>query len=169
MSNPSWQARLTSRLNPPPTDDRPRVAVVGIGHELNGDDGAGIAVARALLARAGALSRLLVLDAGPAPENTTGALRTFAPDLVVFVDAAQMNEPPGTVRWLAWQDTTGISASTHTLPLHVLAQFLTADLGCDVALIGIQPQQNRLDAPLSPPVRAAVESVVDALAAALAS
>lgn len=167
MSRPSWLNSLNqtlNRLNKP----APRVAVLGVGHELHGDDAAGLMVARALIAREAGLDRLLIIDAGPAPENTTGALRTFRPDLVLLVDAAQMNEPPGTVRLIAWQDTTGISASTHTLPLHMLALYLTIELACEVALIGLQPFANTLDAPLSPGIQQAVEDVVNGLADVLA-
>lgn len=170
MSQPSWLAILRQTLNQPQkaNDVAPRVAVVGIGHELNGDDAAGLAVIRALLAHPDTdPTRLLLIDVGPAPENQTGALRAFRPHLVLLIDAAQMDAEPGSVRWLDWRDTTGISASTHTLPPYMLGQFLTADLGCEVALIGIQPQANQLDAPLSLPVTQAVEAVVEGLVAAL--
>jgi hydrogenase 3 maturation protease len=142
--------------------------VVGIGHELRGDDAAGIAVARALRPRVAAHEQVLVIDAGPAPENFTGPLRRFDPDLVLLVDAAQMNETAGTVRWLACRETAGLSASTHTLPPYVLAGYLTAELGCEVALLGIQPGNACLvGAPLSTAVRKAVSAVAQALAEAL--
>jgi hydrogenase maturation protease len=108
---------------------------------------------------------LLVLDGGLAPENLTGAIRRFAPDLVVLVDAAEMGEPAGAIRWLSWQDTTGVSAATHALPPYMVAQFLTTELDCDAALIGIQPQETSYGASLSPPVRRAVRTVTRGLTA----
>ena len=54
-----------------------------------------------------------------------------------------------------------MSASTHTLPPSVLASYLTSDLGCQMALIGIQPASLEMGHPLSP----AVEAAVDRLAA----
>lgn len=169
MSNLSWQNSVSQtlmRLKPP--DTLPRIALVGIGHELRGDDAAGVILARALqpLAEANP-SRLRVIDAGHAPENFSRVLRDFHPDLIVFVDAAQMNEAPGTIRWLAWQDTGGLSGSTHTLPIHVLASFLSADLGCEIGLLGIQPADNTMDAPLSPAVQRAVEEMAEDLATIL--
>jgi hydrogenase 3 maturation protease len=166
MSRPSWPELLSraTRLRKP---DPPRVAVVGIGHELRGDDAAGIGVARALQSLAAGHDRLLVIEAGPAPENCTGLLRRFGPDLVLLVDAAQMYEAAGTVHWLPWQDTAGLSASTHTLPPYILAGYLSAELGCEVALLGIQPTDTSVCAPLSPAVREAVDTVVQALAEAL--
>ena len=66
--------------------------------------------------------------------------------------------------WLAWQETDGLSASTHNLPPRVLAQYLTSELGCEVALVGIQPADTTMGAPLSPAAQAAVQSVTQALA-----
>lgn len=169
MSQPSWRSALIQTLNrlAQAKNRAPRVAVVGMGHELNGDDAAGPVIARALVQRAARLDRLLVIDAGPAPENTTSALRRFGPDLVLLVDAAQMGEPPGAVRWLDGEQTTGISASTHSLPPYMLARYMTAEFGCHVALIGMQPFANQVDAPLTPGMRAAAEDVIEGLADAL--
>ncbi|HML24513.1 MAG TPA: hydrogenase 3 maturation endopeptidase HyCI [Aggregatilinea sp.] len=169
MSQPSWQGALTQTLNQLAQNSNrvPRVAIIGMGHEFNGDDAAGPVIARALIERTAGSHRLLVIDAGPAPENTTGALRRFEPDLVLMVDAAQMGEPPGAVRWLDWEQTTGVSASTHSLPPHVLARYMVAEFDCHVALIGIQPFANQIDAPLTPGMQATVADVIDALTAAL--
>ena len=165
MSNNSWQQRLRAEMNRLSTTEHPaRLALVGIGHELCGDDAVGMQIARMLRPLLAQQDRLLVVEAGPAPENFTAVLRRFQPDLVLLLDSALMQEEPGSVRWLNWQETEGVSASTHTLPLHILASYLTAELGCAMALIGIQPQQTFADAPLTPPVQAAAENVVGALA-----
>lgn len=140
-----------------------RVAVMGVGNELQGDDAAGVLVARAL--RPVAHERLLVIDAGLAPENYTGPLRRFNPDLVLLVDAAHLGEPAGSVRWLSWQQVDGLTASTHTTPPSMLSQFLAETLGCEVVLVGIQPQEVRFDAPLSPAVAAAIEAVTEGVSA----
>lgn len=135
-----------------------RVAVMGIGNELRGDDAAGVLAARALHGLQH--DRFLVVEAATAPENHTGLLRRFQPDLVLLIDAAQLGEQPGCVRWLAAADTEGLSASTHTTPPSMLARFLTETLGCEVALVGIQPYDTSFDAPVSPAVTAAVDAVV---------
>lgn len=145
----------------------PRVAVLGIGNEFSGDDAVGAWIARELGARLGPQPDCLVLDGGTAPENLTGPLRRFRPDLVLLVDAAHFAAAPGTVAWLDWQQTDGLSGSTHTLPPSVLAQFLVEELACRLALLVIQPAQLDFGCPLSAPVRAAGEQVVEALAAAL--
>ncbi len=144
-----------------------RVAVLGIGNEFSGDDAIGVQIARELASRLGPRPDCLVLDGGTAPENLTGPLRRFRPDLVLLVDAAHFAAQPGTVAWLDWQQTDGLSGSTHTLPPSVLAQFLVGELACRLALLVIQPAQLEFGCPVSAPVRAAGDRVVEALTAAL--
>jgi hydrogenase 3 maturation protease len=141
-----------------------RVAVLGVGNDMKGDDGAGVWVARSLAARIPDAPGVLVIDGGVAPENFTGPLRRFRPDLVVEIDAAHLDEPAGSVAWVDWRDADGMSASTHTLPPSVLAQFLSADLGCRVALIGIQPATLGMGRGLSPDVAAAADCLAGLLA-----
>jgi hydrogenase 3 maturation protease len=168
ISRLSWANILERTIARLHKAERPaRVAIVGIGQELRGDDAAGIVVAQALRRLVQLHDRLLVIDAGPAPENYTGSLRRFAPDLVILIDAAQMDALPGAVRWLDWQSTAGLSASTHSLPCSVLASYLVADLGCEVALLGIQPADTTFGAPLAPAVRRSIDMLVQRLAATL--
>jgi hydrogenase 3 maturation protease len=164
MSNLSWQAALARMLKP---SEKPqavrRIAIVGMGNELRGDDSAGLVVARALQVALAGNEHMLVIDAGPAPENHTGSLRHFKPDVTLFVDAAQMDEAPGVVKWLPWEETEGISASTHALPLYILAMYLVGELGCEAALLCIQPANNAVGAPLSQKVAEAVDDIVDVI------
>jgi hydrogenase maturation protease HycI len=163
-----WQEPLRTALHPKTANSaRARVAVVGVGNELRGDDGAGPMVARLLAEAVGGQDGLLIVDGGSAPENSSGLLRRFAPDLVLLVDAAEAGDSPGAVRWIDCAAAGGGGPTTHTLPLRLLSAYLHAELGCRVVLLGIQPADLSLDAPLSGPVRAAVDTVAQALAAAL--
>lgn len=148
-----------------PTPRPPRVAVLGVGNEQNGDDGAGVRVVKELAVRMPVTPGVLLIDGGTAPENYTGPLRRFRPDLVLEVDAANQDEAPGTAAWLDWRDADGLSASTHTLPPSVLAKYLVSELGCKVALIGIQPARLEMGEGLSPQVARAVRRVADELCA----
>jgi hydrogenase 3 maturation protease len=94
-------------------------------------------------------------------------LRCFAPDVVLLLDAAHMGEEPGKVRWLSWEHASGLSASTHSLPLSLIGNYLTKELGCEVVLLGIQPANISVGAKLSPAVRASVEAVAESLAGIL--
>jgi hydrogenase 3 maturation protease len=176
MSKDSWKeqlARALKKTRPAKADhivdsgaNSPeaqflRLAVVGIGNELNGDDAAGVLAARALRASLKDApqelsDRLLFIEAGAAPENFTGPLRRFQPDLVLLVDAADFDSRPGTIAWVEWADVDGFSASTHSLPPSVFASFLIHDLGCEIAVLAIQARHLELDQPPSPDVLAAV-------------
>lgn len=171
---PCWKDFLTPLLSPgmdPLKSEALRVAIVGIGNEFNGDDAAGVLLARKLSAReCGAdAGHVLVIEAGQAPENITGELRRFQPQVVLLIDAAQVNAEPGEIVYIPWETTSGMSASSHSLPLSMLARYLTLEFGCQVHLIGIQPAQNEPGAPLSPPVRAAVDDIADTLCQSLFS
>ena len=138
--------------------------VLGVGNSFRSDDAAGILVARALSQRRCAdTNRVLILEAGQAPENRTGELRKFNPDLVLIVDAAEMGEHPGAIRWISEMDIDGMSASTHSLPLSMLAHYLKLELNCDVKLLGIQVRSNEVGENVSAEVLQAVDEVVDEL------
>src|SRR5512142_2231350 len=104
----------------------PRVAVVGIGNSLRCDDAAGMRVAHLLSEHecAADKDRVLIVEAGHAPENHTAELRGFGPDVILLVDAADMGKEPGAVEWISEDDIDGMSASTHSLPLSMLALYL---------------------------------------------
>jgi hydrogenase 3 maturation protease len=131
-----------------------------MGQTLRGDDALGPIVANELKELLTDSGSLLILDAGPAPENFTGKIRRFGPDVVMLVDAAQMDERAGEIRLLDQRACTGLSASTHTLPPSVIADYMSQEMGCEVALLGIQPLQTELGAPLSGPIRAAADRAV---------
>ncbi len=162
----SWKETLLQTLNPSRQSDRfnlPRTCLIGIGSDLRGDDSVGVIVARRLLAdqRFNNAPNLLVLEGGSAPENLTGKLRTFHPDLVLLIDAAHLEEPPGTIQLIPLDAIDGMSASSHSLPLSLLARYITSEFGNQVEVLGIQPAQNEFDTELSAPVSAAVEDILN--------
>jgi hydrogenase 3 maturation protease len=174
MSNTSWKDLLNQALKKTPAINQAscsgnrqllRLAIVGIGNELDGDDAAGVLAARALRPLLKDISHILVIDAGPAPENFTGPLRRHKPDLVVIIDAADIGKTvePGTIAWVEWQDTQGLSASSHSLPPSVLAKFLIEETGCRVGLLAIQASQLDFAEPPAPPVQRAVDELVQYL------
>lgn len=142
-------------------------AILGIGQELRGDDAVGLEVAHRLQKKLSGREDVLILLAGPAPENFTGTLRRFAPQRVILVDAALMGEPPGTARWLDWREAAGFSASTHSLPLSALAAYLETELGCTVQILGVQPAGNALGASLSPQAKQGANAAVRLIVASI--
>jgi len=168
MSRGSWQVALSIMLRHLHRPERPpMVSVVGMGQPLRGDDAVGPAVACRLQDMLQTSASVLILDTGPVPENFTGSVRDFGPDLVILVDAAQMGEIPGQIHLLDHRACAGFGASTHTLPPSVLADYLAHEVGCEVALLGIQPQQMSVGSPLSEAVRQSVDRVASGIAETL--
>ena len=173
MLTPTWFCLVTQTLNRLESTDTSRVAVLGIGNELSGDDGAGVKITEGLKsyqkdpATRESTATRLIISAGLAPENFTGQLRRFRPDMVILIDAADLGSAPGKVVWLSWKDTVGMSWSTHSLPLSILAQYLVAEIGCGVYLLGIQVSSNGFGEALTLPVVEAVDDVVQGLGAIL--
>jgi len=114
-----------------------RVAVVGIGDEDSPVDRLGMVAAREL-ARS-AIPGIRVFFAGTVPESMTGPLRKFHPDHVLFLDAADMGNPPGTVAVIDPERISAGHVSTHALPLSAVMEFIAGDTGAKVTLVGIQP------------------------------
>lgn len=161
----TWKKSLNLLLSQPRAETaRPlRAAILGVGNSMRSDDAAGVLVARALRQRAMDRDRLLIIEAGQAPENRTGELRKFAPDLVLIIDAAEMGKAPGTVEWIPEESIDGMSASTHSLPLSMLAHYLKLDLNCTVVILGIQINSNDMGEQVSPEVLRAVAEIVHEL------
>ncbi len=149
----SWRSSLRTLIAQ--WQSSPKIALVGIGSELRGDDAAGLLVVRGLTGN----ERLLPIEAGPAPENHSYRLRRFQPDLVILIDAAQMDLAPGDIRLIDLNAIDGFGASTHTTPLALFAEYIRAELGCETLLIGIQPGDTTFAAPLTPEVKSAVWQV----------
>jgi hydrogenase 3 maturation protease len=126
---------------------------------MNSDDGAGVWAVRQLAARTPAPPGVLLVEAGTAPESFTGPLRRFRPDLIIEIDAADLQAEAGTAAWIDWREADGLSASTHTLPPSVLAEFLSAELGCSIQIIGVQPAVLEMGRELSPAVAAAAKEL----------
>lgn len=158
--------KLTNRM-PNPANYQKRVAILGIGNEFCGDDAAGILAVRLLSDHLNPIPGLLLLEAGTAPENCTSALRRFEPDVVLLIDSAQFGGLPGEVRSIRTVEIKGCSASTHTLPLGILADYLEKEIRCQITLIGIQPATVEYGTPVSPRVLQSVQILATALASQL--
>jgi hydrogenase maturation protease len=138
----------------------PRVAVIGLGNVLMGDDAFGPWVVETLLAEYDFRTDVSVLDLG-----TPGLdLLPYVADLeaLVLVDTVRSEAPPGTVR-LYRRDEILRHAPQPRLSPHdpgVKEALLSAEFAGrgprDVLLIGVVPKDASMAVRLSPPLRAAV-------------
>lgn len=144
--------------------DATRPAIVGAGSCLMADDAAGVMITDALVERFGSMpGRFAVYSGGTAPECFTGEIKKFHPDLVLIIDAADMGIKPGEVRGIDPAEVSGVSFSTHMLPLKVMLDYLQKEIGCQVAIIGIQPECLEFGKEMTTEVKDTVELVTKSL------
>jgi hydrogenase maturation protease len=145
-----------------------RVLVAGIGNVFLGDDGFGVAVARAL-ASDDVPSGVTVADFGIRGMDLAYALGDGY-DAALLVDAAPLGEPPGTLRVIEPDPDEACEGAFegHGMnPVRVLAlarrlgglPARTLILGCEPERLG-DLDEGEIVADLSPSVRAAVERAV---------
>lgn len=147
-------------------DPASRIAVVGVGSAMRGDDAAGLEIA-ARLTRLES-DRLLAVEAGVAPENFTSVVKRFEPDHVVLVDAVELGGDPGDVRVVDPDDLRDDSFSSHNYPISLLAEYLRRETDAEISLLGVQPASIDAGEGLSQPVEDAVQRLVDEITAAVA-
>ena len=135
--------------------------LLGIGNPRHGDDALGPVFARAFRHPG-----WRCINAATAPENFTGLVRKLHPPLLVLLDAADIDQPPGTLRLLDPESIRRGDFGTHAGPLGQLARYL-ADCAERIVILGIQPAATLPGTRLSPPVRAALNNLGPVLAAGM--
>jgi hydrogenase 3 maturation protease len=146
-----------------------RTVILGVGNELDGDDGVGLLVAQTLRETLAGTAGVEVLVAGTAPENFTGVLRRLCPSHVLIVDAAEMGEQAGTIRLIQSDRTEVILPSTHALGMSMISKYLQEELGSDVVILGVQPKELSFGAALSAEVLDSASRIVHAVEQLMAS
>ena len=134
--------------------------LVGIGCVLRGDDGLGPYMAQTFKAEGWE-----TLDCGTVPENFTSKIKQADPELVVFVDAAEMGLEPGEFRIIPKEMIKDVSCSTHNLPLSLMIDFLQQSMDVEMPFIGVQPALVSDGEELSESVLSAIKDLGQILAA----
>jgi len=134
-----------------------KVFVLGIGNSMRGDDGAGSLCSEDLAERLAPEMESVFrsVTAHDVPENFTGVIRSFGPDLVVVVDAVLAGEKPGSIVLVDKMDIKDEGLSTHRVPLSRFADYLEKTVGCRVVFVCIQPDGLEFGAPMTKAVRGA--------------
>jgi hydrogenase 3 maturation protease len=160
-----WESHLRELINA--ASRTSRVALVGVGHPLRGDDYVGSYVMKGIKARGGALSDSVYLfDAEDNVERVITRLSRIDTKQVVFIDACEMGARPAETKLLPVDETRYPFFTTHGIPLKVLAeQWL---VGCKVWVLAIQPKETEFGEGLSPEVHDAADHVWKFIASSLA-
>ncbi len=133
-------------------------ALVCVGNELSGDDGAGPAVAQALAGNV----PWTIYDVQTVPESFLMKIAAAKPDTVILIDALHFDAEPGAVELLETERLTGQGPSTHGPAPLAFLDVLKMVHDCRQVVLGIQPAQVGFGKPMSPPVKDAVQRVVQA-------
>ncbi len=134
------------------------MALVCVGNELCGDDGAGVAVAKSLSEKV----PWDVYDTQTVPESFLMKIVARQPDPVILVDALHFGADPGAIELIDPASVAGRTPSTHgPAPLGFL-EVLEMFHPCRRLVLGIQPKQVEFGQPMSEPVRAGVGRIVRA-------
>jgi hydrogenase 3 maturation protease len=161
-----WESHLEELLTAAsPTS---KVALVGVGHPLRGDDYVGSYVMKGIIkARGGTLSDSVYLfDAEDSVERVITRLSRIDAKQVVFIDACEMGVRPAETKLLPVDETRYPFFTTHGIPLKVLAEQLL--VGCKVWVLAIQPKETEFGEGLSPEVHDTGRYVSKFIASSLA-
>ena len=131
--------------------------LLGIGHPLRSDDGAGSFIAQHFKDK-----DWVVVDGKSAPENFTSVIKKTRPELLVIVDSVEMNLSAGSIRRIPLEKIVSFQLSTHYLSLSYLIEYISPFCQ-NIILIGIQPLTIEMGEKLSKPVLEACYLVIDLL------
>jgi hydrogenase 3 maturation protease len=140
-----------------------RIAFLGVGSPLRADDSVGLYVVKELM-------RCLKPETGKelrfylgesAPENFTGEIRDFRPTHLIIFDAAELGEEPGDFKIIEREAIGGVSFSTHMLPLKMLTDYVVMTTGCEVVIVGVQPENLEFGGEMSEVVKKAAKEFVE--------
>jgi hydrogenase 3 maturation protease len=143
-----------------------RVAILGIGSDLRGDDVAGLLAAeqieKAIKSNPPAVE-ISVFIGGTAPENLTGQIKQYQPTHLIVIDAAQLNKEAGHIEIMEPETIGGATFCTHSLPLNVIISYLLESFKFEVIIIGIQPKSLTFGAKPSKEIRQAAKHLSAAI------
>ncbi len=140
------------------------VAVVGIGNLLMGDDGVGVRVLQWLQQRYTFPAEVQLLDGGTKSIELLPYLEEA--DRVIFIDAVDLGETPGTVVEVSGQAVAEyfnnkLSVHQIGLPDLIGAMLLRDSVPEEMVLIGVQPGYTELQWGLTEEVSGAVQKAAD--------
>jgi hydrogenase 3 maturation protease len=146
-----------------------RLAIVGIGNRLRGDDAVGVEVISRLRGKTG--DNVLLIDAETTPEFFTDVISNFNPTHILFVDAARFNKEAGFRKLVKVEEIERLNLSTHSISLRTLTEYLKMKMNfqVSVALLGIQPKCLEFKEGLSVEARRAVDESASLLLRVISS
>jgi len=152
-----WHIQLREMLRA--CSSTAKIALVGVGHPLRGDDYVGSHTVKIIIETTeGTLPEgAYIFDAEDNVEALITRLAGLGLKHVIFIDACEMRERPGETNLLSVNETSYPFFTTHGIPLKVLAERLLSK--SEVWVLAIQPKQAEFGDTLSPELRSAANSI----------
>jgi len=151
LTDPEMKAEISGRL-------RGKIAIVGIGNIIRGDDGLGPKLIEVLKSKG--LSKATLFDCGTVPENYIFPILTASCDTIVLVDAADTKEAPGAIGVFGLEEISGVSFSTHNPSPRLFTDLLkTGNENVNIFVVTVQPKSTAIGQPLSEEVLAALNKL----------
>jgi len=131
--------------------------LMGIGNTLRGDDGIGSIIAQNFKDH-----DWFSIDCGVVPENFTSTIKKNRPDLIVLIDAVEMDLKPGEFRIISPDRISALHLTTHSMPLSFLISYLK-EYTQELIFIGIQPKIIDYSNSINPKVLKSSEEIIKIL------
>lgn len=136
---------------------RGKVAIIGLGNIIRGDDGLGPKLIELLKARK---VEAALFDCGTVPENYIFPILSTACDTVILVDAADLAAEPGSARVFGLEEIANVSFSTHNPSPRLFTDLLkTGKENMNIFVVSVQPKSMELGQPLSEEVLRGLETL----------
>jgi hydrogenase maturation protease len=127
-----------------------RIAIIGVGNQIMGDEGAGIETLR-VLRQMGCPEGVELIEAGTAFFSIVSDLKDF--EKLIIVDVVRGGKPPGTVYRFEMEDVKGgdILVSLHDIGVidSLKMESLVGKIPKEIVFFGIEPQKVELSTHLS--------------------
>ena len=131
--------------------------IVGVGNVLKKDDGVGSILAERLLRNV----KIPVLDTGNAPENYIGKIISFHKNIIIFLDALDFGEVPGTYKLFGINDVYDGNIASHTFSIGFIFDLIRSEMDCEGYVLGIQPADIRFGSGLTGSVANVLDEITD--------
>ncbi len=135
----------------------PDKLLLGVGNDIRGDDAVGELVVREF-----SNEEWDSIDCGSVPENHITLIEEDEYEVVVIVDAANMDLEPGEIRIVPREHLGVFTMSTHALPISTVMDFLERKVN-EVYLIGIQPRDMSLKEGMTTELQEAKDRMIELL------
>lgn len=141
----------------------PKLVILGIGNEVNGDDAAGVLIVRKIKKKLPTIAQVRLIEGSIAPENYSKKIREFDPDWIWLIDAAHTGAIPGAVKFIPLENIAEIGANTHRLSPNLLLYYLHLQFDFKALMIGVQPENIQSFSSISARVRKSINNTSEFL------